>query len=90
MFKKLYSTTCRVLSYLLVSACSVGISVCAAVSVQDRIREANIKLSKFDDKQFGFVFYSQKRDVDNFYDNIDHGLIKSSWEWLYDRWLYDQ
>ena len=84
-FRNLFSLACKVINFVVLKIGS-NYSTVSAASVISRTHEFNIQSLAFAGRNMYPIFYRWKRDFDNFFNNVDRGLIMKAWDWFVSRW----
>ena len=58
----------------------------SAHKVTERFKVWNHRISEMEADGFESLMVSRKRDVNSFFNNISHDLIKSCYDWLVEKW----
>lgn len=86
MFKLLLSTCCRAMNFVCDRVFPDSIGVCSFGKVFDGITQLNLDIKHWTSAGYSAECHFYKRDIENFFNNVDHAEIVRCWKFCRDEW----
>ena len=87
MLRDLFSLVCRAGLFMIGVLCPANSSICAAGKVMGKYRSMNLTVASRISSGYASHVFPKKFDADSFFNEVPYSLIRSSWDWLLERWL---